>query len=75
VAARGPGDFKGKQGMAKGYTTASLKGGHIQHTGCRSRRGEPNPGLGCRHAGQVALLQTLTAVLSKSVAADKGGKR
>jgi hypothetical protein len=44
------GGSKGKQGSAKGYTTVRPSG-HIQHTGCRSRRGEINPGLCCRHAG------------------------
>jgi hypothetical protein len=42
------GGSKGKHGGVKGYTTAR---GHIQYTGCRSRRGELNPGSGCGHAG------------------------
>jgi hypothetical protein len=68
------------QGEARrGQGLHDSKGGHIQHNGCRSRRGELNPGSGCGHdrtaADQAALLQTLTAALSKSVAGDKGGKR
>jgi hypothetical protein len=42
------GGSKGKPGGAKGYTTA--RAGHIQHTGCGSRRGDLNPGSGCGHA-------------------------
>jgi hypothetical protein len=39
----------GKHGGGQGLH--DNKGGHIQHTGCRSRRGELNPGSGCGHAG------------------------
>jgi hypothetical protein len=69
------GGSKGKQGGAKGYTTARAGTSNIR---CRSRRCELNckdQVAGMPAAAQAALLQTLTAALSKSVGADKGGKR
>jgi hypothetical protein len=40
------------QGEARrGQGLHDSKGGHIQHTGCRSRRSELNPGSGCGHDG------------------------
>jgi hypothetical protein len=71
------GGFKGKHGAAK-LKLYESKGGHIQHMGCRSKRGELNPGYqvaGMPNAAQAALLQRPTAALSKLVVADKGGKR
>jgi hypothetical protein len=54
------------------------KGGHIQHTGAVAQDAASSIGLvqiaGMPAAAQAVLLQTLTASLFKSVAADKGGK-
>jgi hypothetical protein len=48
LAARGAAP-RGSSGSGQGLHHG--KGGHIQHTGCRSRRGELDLGSGCGHAG------------------------
>jgi hypothetical protein len=64
------GGSKGKQGGAKGYTTA-----RAGTSNTRAAAQDAASSIQDQVADQAALLQTLTAALSKSVAGDKGGKR
>jgi hypothetical protein len=75
-AARLPALLKGKQGVAKDYTTARAGTSNTRaaaQDAARSILDQVAPGMPA--AAQAALLQSLTAALSKSVAADKGSKR
>jgi hypothetical protein len=50
IGGKTQGRLQGEAGRGQGLHDS--KGGHIQHTGCRSRRGELNPGSDhCGHAG------------------------
>jgi hypothetical protein len=46
---RPEGRLQGEAGRGQGLHDS--ESGNIQHTGCRSRRGELNPRSGCEHAG------------------------
>jgi hypothetical protein len=69
------GGSKGKQGGAKGYTTARAGTSNIRAATQDAASSIQDQVAGMPAAAQAALLQTLTAVVSNSVAADKGGKR
>jgi hypothetical protein len=66
---------KGKPGGAKGYTTARAGTSNTRAAAQDAASSIQDQVAGMPAAAQVALLQTLTAALSKSVAEDKGGKR
>jgi hypothetical protein len=69
------GGNQGKQGAAKGYTTARAGTSNTRAAAHDAASSIMDQVAGMPAAAQAALLQTLTAVLSKSVAADRGGKR
>jgi hypothetical protein len=76
---RQEGRLQGEAG--RGQRLHDSKSGIIQHTGCPRAAAQDAASsiqdqvAGMPAAAQAALLQTLTAALSKSVAEDKGGKR
>jgi hypothetical protein len=70
------GGSKGKQGAAKGYTTARAGTSNTRAAAQDAASSIQDQAIaGMPAAAQAALLQTLTAALSKSVAPDKDGKR
>jgi hypothetical protein len=69
------GGSKGKPGGAKGYTTARAGTSNTRAAAQEAASSIQYQFAGMPAAAQAALLQTLTAALSKSVAEDKGGKR
>jgi hypothetical protein len=69
------GGSKGKPGGAKGYTTARAGTSNTRAAAQEAAISIQDQVAGMPAAAQAALLQTLTAALSKSVAEDKGGKR
>jgi hypothetical protein len=69
------GGSKGKPGGAKGYTTARAGASNTRAAAQEAASSIQDQVAGMPAAAQAALLQTLTAALSKSVAEDKGGKR
>jgi hypothetical protein len=69
------GGSKGKPGGAKGYTTARAGTSNTRAAAQDAASSIQDQVAGMPAADQTALLQTLIAALSKSVAGDKGGKR
>jgi hypothetical protein len=69
------GGSKGKPGGAKGYTTARAGTSNTRAAAQDAASSIQDQVAGMPAAAQAALLQILTAALSKSVAEDKGGKR
>jgi hypothetical protein len=69
------GGSEGKPGGAKNYTTARAGTSKTRAAAQDAASSIQDQVAGMPAAAQAALLQRLTAALSKSVAEDKGGKR
>jgi hypothetical protein len=69
------GGSKAKPGGAKGFTTARAGTSNTRAAAQDAASSIQDQVAGMPAAAQAALLKTLTAALSKSVAEDKGGKR